>query len=155
MTMPRRDQPMPIGMDEAGLAHPLRTDASGRLELVLAGGGAYQQQLRHTLSGTLSVGSGVLRFYNRSGNGVTIGEVHLAVGTAPLGAALIVDVHKNGTTIFTSQTTRPQVAAGANAGYSSTVEQPTWAAGEYLTIDVDQVGSSTAGADLVVTVVYG
>lgn len=155
MSAARRDQPMPVGMDSAGLAHALRTDAQGRLELVLAEGGAYVQQLRHVLSGTLSVGAGVLRYTNRSGTALTLREVHLAVNTAPSGAAVVVDVHLNGVTVFTTQANRPQIIAGAYAGSSVLLDVTDWAAGAYLTVDVDQVGSGTPGANLVVTVVYG
>jgi hypothetical protein len=145
---------MPVGMDSAGLAHALRTDAQGRLELVLAGGGAYLQMLRHALSGTLAVGAGALRYTNRSAAGLTLREVHLALGTAPAGAALIVDVNLDGVSIFASPTHRPQVAAGAVDGSSALIGTPAWAANAVLTVDVDQVGSSVPGADLVVTVVY-
>ena len=155
MSASRRDQPMPVGMDSAGLAHALRTDASGRLELVLASGGAYLQQLRHSLSGTLSVGAGTLRYTNRAGSALTIREVHLAVNTAPAGAALIVDVNLDGVSIFASPADRPQVAAGAYAGSSALIGTSAWAANAVLTVDVDQVGSSTPGANLVVTVVCG
>ena len=145
---------MPIGMDGAGLAHALRTDSAGRLELVLAGGGAYLQMLRHPLSGALSVGAGALRYANRSGAVRTLREVHLAVNTAPAGAALIVDVNLDGASIFSSPANRPQVAAGAYAGASVLIGTTAWAVDACLTVDVDQVGSSTPGADLVVTVVY-
>lgn len=155
MSAPRRDQPMPIGMDSSGLAHALRTDANGRLELVLASGGAYQQMLWHTVSGTLAVAAGALRYTNRAGAALTLREVHLAVNTAPAGAAIIVDVNLNGASIFASPADRPQVAAGAYAGSSALIGTPAWADNTYLTVDVDQVGSSTAGANLVVTVVYG
>ena len=155
MSAPRRDQPMPVGMDGSGLAHALRTDAAGRLELVLASGGAYLQQLRHTLGGTLSAAAGGLRYTNRAGAALTLREVHLAVNTAPVGAAVIVDVNLNGTSIFASPADRPQVAAGAYAGSSVLISTSAWAENAYLTVDVDQVGSSAPGADLVVTVVYG
>ena len=146
---------MPVGMDSAGLAHALRTDAEGRLEMVLAGGGAYLQMLRHTLSGALAAAAGTLRYPNRAGAALTIREVHLAVNTAPAGAAIIVDVNLNGTSIFSSSADRPQIAAGVYAGLSVLLGTPTWAVNAYLTVDVDQVGSSTPGADLVVTVVVG
>ena len=35
--------------------------------------------------------------------------------TPPAGAALVVDVNKNGTTIYTNQANRPSIAAGANS----------------------------------------
>jgi hypothetical protein len=82
----------------------------------------------------------------------TIAHVRASVGTAPTGSALIVDVNKNGTTLFTTQSARPTIAAGTNT--VTTVPAVTaLAAGDYLTVDVDQVGSTVAGADLTVQVV--
>ena len=80
--------------------------------------------------------------------------VYGAVGTAPVGTDLLVDIHKEGTTIFTTQTNRLTVADGAAEGAAGTVsgiEVPSFAAGDLFLIDVDQVGSGTAGSDLVVT----
>lgn len=103
-----------------------------------------------TAEGPLAVGANPLRWYNVTGFTRTIKKVFLAANTAPVGAAIIVDIHKNGTTIFTTQSNRPQIAAGANTGQSTTIEVASWLDGEYLTMEIDQVGSSTAGADLVV-----
>ena len=45
-------------------------------------------------------------------------------------------------------------AAGAYAGASVLIGTSAWAVDACLSVDVDQVGASTPGADLVVTVVY-
>ena len=83
----------------------------------------------------------------------TITEVRLVVKTAPTGAAIIVDVNKNGTTIFTTQTNRPQIAISATEGQSTTIEVSGLVKGDNLTIDIDQIGSTVAGADLTVEVI--
>jgi hypothetical protein len=102
--------------------------------------------------GTLTVTTGALRLPIEGA--YTITGVRLTVGTAPTGAALIVDVNKNGTTIFTTQANRPTIAAGANIGGPGTAPDVTsLVAGDYLTIDIDQVGSTVAGSDLVVSVI--
>lgn len=111
-------------------------------------------QVIFTVENDVEVVAGKLHIYNNSGSSRNIVKVHLAVDTAPAGAALIVDIHKNGTTIFTNQNNRPQIAAGSNTGQSTSIDIAAWNDGEYLTMDVDQVGSTTAGKDLVVTVVY-
>lgn len=72
------------------------------------------------------------------------GEV-ASCGTAPTGAALIFDVEKNGTTIYT---TKPQIAAGATtltAGTLKTDGTEDFAAGDVLTFLVTQVGSTIPG----------
>jgi hypothetical protein len=51
---------------------------------------------------------------------LTITKVKLVVKTAPTGADLIVDVNKNGTTVFTTQSNRPKITAGNTTGDSGT-----------------------------------
>jgi hypothetical protein len=103
-------------------------------------------------AGNLSVGADGSRFYfNRA---VTIRNVRASVGTAPTTQAVIVDVNKNGTTIFTTQGNRPTIAAGANTDATATPDVTTFAAGDYMTVDIDQVGTGTTGADLTVQVEY-
>jgi hypothetical protein len=104
-------------------------------------------------SGTLTVAAGAGRF--RFPFAATILGVTAAVNTAPTGASLILDVNKNGTTIFTTQANRPTIAASGNA----TTTEPTpdvtaMAAGDYLTVDVDQIGSTVAGSDVTAFVRY-
>lgn len=77
------------------------------------------------------------------------------VGTAPTGAALILDVQKNGTTIFTTTGNRPTVAAGqTKSPVSAAPNVQSFAAGDELKLVVAQVGSTVAGADLVAVVEF-
>lgn len=107
-----------------------------------------------TSPGALNTAGGTIRIYNQMERTVTISKVFLSVGTAPAGADITVDVHKNGTTIFTTQTYRPVIEDGSYTGYSTTIEVSSWAHGEYLTVDIDTVGLINTGADLTVHVVY-
>jgi len=91
-------------------------------------------------------------------------DVQLHVKTAPTGQALIVDVNTyDGASQTSMFSTRPQIAAGANNGGAQ--PDTTYArrcfrggfgasltAGGLLTLDVDQVGSGTAGAGLSVDI---
>ncbi len=135
--------------------HPTYTTAA-ELAAALAGYRPITEksQAIFTIEGILSVGTGTLRIRNRTGRTLTISEVYCEVDTAPVGAAIIVDVNNGGTTIFTNQAHRPQIAAGANVGNTTTIDVPAWSNNTYLTIDRDQVGSTTPGSDLVVTVIY-
>lgn len=82
-----------------------------------------------------------------------IDEVRIHLGTAPTGANFIVDVNDDGTTIFTTQANRPEITAGANDDTSGAADGGTAVAKDsVLTIDIDQIGSGTAGSDLVVFV---
>lgn len=103
-------------------------------------------------SGTLTVATGAGRF--RFPFPVVLLAVSAAVGTAPTGAAVLADVNKNGTTIFTTQGNRPNIAVSTNAAAETTPDVTAMAVGDYLTVDVDQIGSTVAGADLTVIVRY-
>lgn len=105
-------------------------------------------------SGTAQVVAGTGRWYNRTGGTVTIAGVWVSADTAPTGSSIIVDVHKNGTTIFTNQANRPVVAAGSNGGTMATPAVTAVADGDYLVVDVDQVGSTVAGSNITVGVVF-
>jgi|WetSurSiteA1Bulk_404760.scaffolds.fasta_scaffold05608_2 hypothetical protein len=107
-----------------------------------------------TKEGTLEVASNPLKVYNATGSAKTITRVFLSAGTAPVGAAIIIDIHKGGTTIFTNQANCPQIADSATTGASTSIDVTSWGEDEYLTMHIDQVGSGTAGSDLVVHVVY-
>lgn len=84
----------------------------------------------------------------------TIVGTRLMVGTAPTGADIVIDVNKNGSTIYTTQANRPRITAGQNSGGPGVAPNVTsLAAGDYVTVDVDQVGAAVAGSDLTVTII--
>lgn len=102
---------------------------------------------------TLIVETGVHRLYNDTASAWTINSVRASVGTAPAGASIIIDINVSGTTIFTTQGNRPTITAGNNtSGKVTNMDVTSVPAGGYLTVDVDQIGSSTAGSDLTVQV---
>lgn len=119
-----------------------------------AAGHTHVRQEHIMVAGVLTAAGGTLRLYNATGSTRTISKVFISVGTAPTDASLIVDVHKDGTTIFTNQAHRPTILTTAFTGVTTDIDVATWADGSYLTVDVDQVGSSVAGADLTVHIVY-
>jgi hypothetical protein len=81
-----------------------------------------------------------------------IEDIRAFAGTAPVGASLIFDVNKNGTTLFTTQADRPTILAAAQASSSVKPAVTTVAAGDRLSVDVDQIGSGTAGSDVVIAI---
>jgi hypothetical protein len=107
-------------------------------------------------TGVLSVFTGAIRY--RFPFAATILGITSAVNTAPTGASLICDVNKNGTTVFTTQGNRPTIAASGTASHTGTSEAvpdvTAIAAGDYLTVDIDQVGSTVAGSNLSVFIRY-
>lgn len=103
--------------------------------------------------GAVSTGVGALRWYNDTGQSLTIRNIRVTAGTAPTGASLIVDVNKNGSTIFSTQANRPTITAGNNtSGKVTAINTTTLADGDYLTVDIDQVGSTVAGSNLTVQI---
>lgn len=79
---------------------------------------------------------------------LTITEIGLAVDVAPTGAGLIIDVNKNGTTMYTTQANRPTVAADGTSATATDPDVTSIAKGDKISIDIDQVGSTVAGENL-------
>lgn len=105
-----------------------------------------------TYPGNLSVSTGQARFYMyKSG---VIKDVIASVATTPVGSSVIVDILKNGTTIYTGGTGRPTITSGAFVDTSSVPSVTSFSTGDYFTVDIVQVGSTTAGANLVVELIY-
>lgn len=108
-----------------------------------------------TFAGELYTVDGPFRIYNLFGVAQGISRVFLSVAGTPLGDDLIVDVHQDGTTIFTNQDNRPRVVDGENIGEASFINISSWSAESYLTAHIDQVGSTFPGSHLVVHIVHG
>ena len=103
----------------------------------------------YTKSGTLTANlQGTLRY--RVPWAATIIGTTAAVNTAPTGANIVLDVWKNGTTIYSTTANRPTIYATfqATQGTTPTPNTTALAAGDYLTVNVATVGSTVAGADL-------
>lgn len=83
----------------------------------------------------------------------TITKVYAYAKVAPVGASLLLDINKNGSTIWATQGNRLTITSGANSGSQTVFDTAALAEGDLLTIDVDQVGSSTPGQEITVTLV--
>ena len=95
----------------------------------------------YNYDGTLAVNTGSKRLYmTRTG---TFGSFDMFVATAPVGADLTVTINKNGSSIGTGT-----ISAGATSGTGQTLSSTSFSSGDYLTVDITQIGSSTAGEDL-------
>jgi len=108
--------------------------------------GSTEQHTTLTQNGTLYVLNGSARWY--APRAVTIQSMAAYVQTAPVGSSLSLRVNKNGSSIQT-----PTITTGNTSG-SLTGLSDTMNAGDYLTVDITAVGSSTAGADLNLVIVY-
>ncbi|MGB4957796.1 MAG: hypothetical protein WBO49_05070 [Candidatus Saccharimonas sp.] len=104
-----------------------------------------------SISGAAYVTTGQGRVYIESSR--TITRVRASVGTAPTGASLIVDVLKNGTSIYNvTPANRPTIAAGTYTALGGTPDTTTFVNGDYITVSVVQIGSGVAGSDLTVSI---
>jgi len=103
-----------------------------------------------SMPGVLTTTTGQSRQYFETA--YTITNVRASVGTAPTGASIICDVLKNGTTIYTTQSNRPTIAVSTNTATANNPDITSINASDYLTVNVAQIGSTVAGADLTVTV---
>lgn len=112
---------------------------------------ALAQDIKLTMQGPVSVRTGTVRYPVRTGSWI-IERVTIQTSSAPTGSAIIVDVNKNGTTIHSGGTGRATIAASSTTGTTTTFSTATLTTGDYLTVDVDQKGSSNAGDDLVVVI---
>ncbi len=81
----------------------------------------------------------------------TILRADAAAGVGPTGADLIFDVNLNGSTIWSTSANRAKIVAGATTGTQSTFDTTAFSAGDVLTVDIDQVGSTVAGSDITLT----
>lgn len=109
------------------------------------------ENLLFSKTGALTVGAGVSRVPIHGGTFTIVG-VYAMVNTAPTGASLIVDVNKNGTTIYGTQANRPTIAVSTNGAAGGTASVTSVTTGDYLTVDIDQIGSTVAGSNLVVSI---
>lgn len=113
--------------------------------------------LAFTVTGSGGVGTDLATGTNLSyefppSAALTIINVFIVVKTAPTGGPLTVDVNKNGTTIFTTQSGRPSIAASGTEDTSDTPDVTSLAVNDNITIDIDLVGVTTPGQDLTVIV---
>lgn len=115
-------------------------------DYVTARVGSTEQHTTLTQNLTLYVMNGSARWY--APRSLTLQSMAAYVQTAPTGAGLNLRVNKNGSSIAT-----PSIAAGATSG-SLTGLTETMNAGDYLTVDITQVGSTVAGANLSLVIVY-
>jgi len=105
----------------------------------------------YSIPGELEVATGDLRVPMSYAGDIV--RIRFALGTAPTGSSAIADVNKNGTTVYTTQANRPTIADGANdSGAGTSPDVTAFVAGDYLTVDIDQIGSTTAGNDGVVII---
>lgn len=84
----------------------------------------------------------------------TLVGAYIYAKTAPTGAALIIDVNRNGSTIWATQGNRLSLPIAAQSANTVTFNQTAFVRGDVLTIDCDQIGSTIPGKDVTVLLVF-
>lgn len=98
----------------------------------------------------LTTGTGKVTF--RMPSAGTLTAVKATVTTAPVGSALIVDINEAGTTILSTKLSIDDgEKTSSTAATPAVISDSALADDAEITIDIDQVGSGTAGAGLKVT----
>ena len=111
-----------------------------------------QRQIVVSLSDQVSnllVGTAVLTF--RIAEPITLTDCRLSCSTAPTGSSIIVDVKNGGVSIFS---TKPSIAAGSktsDGGTPCVISTTSLADDDDISVDINQIGSTIAGAGLKLT----
>lgn len=84
---------------------------------------------------------------------LTILDTYLHAKTAPVGSSYVINVlySTNLSTWNTIYSIKPSIASTVNLGVGGTLSVTQLSKGNYLRLDVDQVGSSTTGDEITVT----
>ena len=98
-------------------------------------------------SGDLAVTTGTQRFYLVAPS--ELKNVEAYVKTAPVGADATFAIIKNG-----SSTIKTVTISAGNTSSGDNLSEIALAEGDFLTVNITQVGSSTAGADLYINLSF-
>ncbi len=100
----------------------------------------------------LTTGTAKLTF--RMPHAMTLTAVRASVGTAPTGSTLVVDINEGGTSILgTKLSIDATEKTSTTAASAATITDSALADDAEITIDIDQIGSTIAGAGLKVTLI--
>ena len=103
--------------------------------------------------GELTVKTGTFRWY--APYNLTIVRATASLGVAATGSQVEFDVNKNGVTIFTTQSNRPIIPAGQFFDASGTPNVTSMTKDvDYLTFDIDAIGSTLPGEDATLVVEF-
>jgi len=127
--------------DDGDANQVLTTNGSGVLSWASqSAGGGFVKAYRY--DDTLAVNTGAKRLYLH--DSFTLNSIDAFVDTAPVGAAATIALIKNGAgSAFKTIT----IADGASSSVNNS-DTTTFSEGDYITVNITQVGSSTAGANL-------
>ncbi len=103
---------------------------------------------------TTALAAGTNKLTFRMPCAMTVTSVRASVGTAPTGSTLIVDINENGTSILSTKLSIDATEkTSTTAAVPAVISDSALADDSEITIDIDQIGSTIAGAGLKVTLI--
>jgi len=106
------------------------------------------------VTGSLAIGTDVCPLHHEAVESGTLTEVRARVKTAPTGDVIRIDINVGGTSIWNSGGSRLSISAGSKTNSTTTISNTGISKGNLITLDIDNVGSSVNGADLIVYLIY-
>lgn len=101
-----------------------------------------------------NLNTGTVHVRNLAPRAGTIQNVAASVWYAPTGSSVIADVHKNGTTIFTTQANRPTIQSGQTKDTDAVPDGKAFVMNDEFVLHIDSIGVSGSGSDLQVQIRY-
>lgn len=137
--------------------HTVTVNETDQTQVQIAVSGIMASPTAHLIAwnapGALAVKTGEGKFYFPVR--ATLVGVSAVLENGPTGDSFIIDLNKNGTSVWTDQSKRPEILEGSTvSGEVTDIDLPTIEVGDQLSVDIDQVGSTWPGDDLTVTVRY-
>ena len=102
------------------------------------------------IDGILEAGSNVMSVINPYNLKIT--NVYISTDTPPTGANIILDINKNGESIYTTQSNRPSILVNTTTPTTALPDVTNINVGDKISLDIDQTGSTVAGENLSVTI---
>lgn len=103
---------------------------------------------------TTALTTGTAKLTFRMPHAMTLTAVRASVGTAPTGSTLIVDINEGGSTILSTKLSiDASEKTSTTAATPAVISDTALADDAEITIDIDQIGSTIAGAGLKVTLI--
>ena len=103
---------------------------------------------------TTALTTGTAKLTLRAPSAFTLTDVRASVSTAPTGATIIVDVNEAGTSVLSTKLSIDATEkTSTTAATAAVISDSAIADDAELTIDIDQIGSTIAGAGLKITLI--
>ena len=116
--------------------------------------GVVQEIITAASDETTALTTGTAKVTFRMPNDMTLTGVRASVTTAPTGAAITVDINESGTTVLSTKLTIDATEKTSTTAATPAVISDTALADDAeITIDIDVIGSTIAGAGLKVTLI--